>query len=73
MGKEKEENPEEKTKAIGSSLVGEKGQIVIPKSIREMFGINPGDRIILLADKSRGIALVKEDAMIDLATGGKEK
>ena len=62
-----------KGKFLSLVKVGEKGQIVIPKMIREMFGIHPGDRIILLADKSRGIALVKEDAMIDLATGGKEK
>ena len=37
--------------------VGEKGQIVIPKEAREMFGIRPGDTLLLLADRQRGIAI----------------
>ena len=37
--------------------VGEKGQIVIPKEVRAMFGLEPGDSLILLADRERGIAL----------------
>lgn len=40
-----------------SATVGEKGQIVIPKQARELFNINPGDTIILLADIKRGIAI----------------
>ena len=38
--------------------VGPKGQIVIPAEVREMFGIEPGDQLLLMADKKRGIALV---------------
>ena len=30
---------------------------MIPKEAREMFGIEPGDMLVLLADKKRGIAL----------------
>lgn len=37
--------------------VGTKGQIVIPKDVREMFNIHPGDELLLLADDMRGIAL----------------
>ncbi|HML49459.1 MAG TPA: AbrB/MazE/SpoVT family DNA-binding domain-containing protein, partial [Clostridia bacterium] len=37
--------------------VGPKGQIVIPKEVRDMFGIQPGDSLLLLADSQRGIAL----------------
>lgn len=37
--------------------VGEKGQIVIPKQARELFGIKPGDSLIVLADEKRGIAI----------------
>ena len=36
--------------------VGPKGQIVIPKEIRDMFGIAPGDQLVIMADKERGIA-----------------
>ncbi len=42
---------------IGSVKVGPKGQIVIPKEVREMFGIEPGDALVLLAHPKRGIAL----------------
>jgi AbrB family looped-hinge helix DNA binding protein len=41
--------------------VGEKGQIVIPKGARELFGIDPGDTLLLLADVERGIAIVRPD------------
>ena len=37
--------------------VGPKGQIVIPAEAREMFGIAPGDSLLLLADREQGIAL----------------
>lgn len=37
--------------------IGEKGQFVIPKEAREMFDINPGDTLIILADIKRGIAI----------------
>ena len=42
---------------MSSVRVGPKGQIVIPKEAREFFGIEPGDLLVLLADKKRGIAL----------------
>ena len=44
----------ERNKYIGICKVGEKGQIVIPKEIRNMFNINPGDSIIVLSDKEKG-------------------
>ena len=56
-----------KDKFVGISKVGEKGQIVIPKEARDMFDIRPGDSIIVLCDKSRGIALLKADAIDDLS------
>lgn len=58
----------EKDKYVGISRVGEKGQIVIPKEARDMFGINPGDSIVVLCDKSKGIALVKSDIIEDLTS-----
>ena len=40
-----------------TATVGEKGQIVIPKQARELFGIKPGDTLLLLGDVNRGIAI----------------
>ena len=57
-----------KDKYIAISKVGEKGQIVIPKEARDMFNINPGDSIIVLCDKKKGIALVKSDVIEDIST-----
>lgn len=54
-------------KCIGIATVGTKGQIVIPQNVREMFGINPGDTVIVLADKKRGIALMKSEFIEDIA------
>ena len=54
-------------KFMSSVKVGEKGQIVIPKEVREMFNIPPGDMLLLLADKERGIAIVDNDGLLDMA------
>lgn len=45
---------------FGIAKVGERGQIVIPKKAREVFGIKTGNRLIVLGDtKQGGIALAK--------------
>ena len=54
-------------KFIGIAKVGEKGQIVIPKEARAMFGIKHGDSIIVLCDKEKGMALLKADAIEDIS------
>ena len=46
--------------------VGAKGQIVIPKEARDLFGIEPGDAIILLADEKRGIAIPPKDSFFSM-------
>ena len=61
-----EKNKTDKNKFVGICNVGEKGQIVIPKEIRTMFDINPGDSIIVLCDKEKGIALLKADVIDNL-------
>ena len=48
---------------MASVRLGPKGQIVIPKGARELFGIQPGDQLLLMADKKRGIALVSEASL----------
>jgi AbrB family looped-hinge helix DNA binding protein len=47
--------------------VGEKGQFVIPKQAREIFGIKPGDNLILLGDEKRGIAIPPKNSFVELA------
>ena len=68
-----------KDKLAASAKVGEKGQIVIPKEMRDMFHIQPGDTIILLADEKRGIAIPPKsmfntfiEKVHDLMEGGED-
>lgn len=49
---------------FGTVKIGEKGQILIPKEAREVFGLKPGDKLLMLGDEKRGIALIKMDDAI---------
>ena len=53
MGKEK---PVE-GKFVTSVKVGPRGQIIVPKEVRHMFNIQPGDMLLMLADVEQGIAI----------------
>ena len=46
-----------------SVRLGPKGQIVIPKEVREMFGLDVGDQLVLLADRKKGVALQTTDKL----------
>ena len=52
-----------KDKYVGISKVGEKWQIVIPKEARDMFDIKPGDSVVVLCDKKKGMAIVKANVL----------
>ena len=57
---------------FGVVKVGDKGQIVIPKDARKIYGLQPGDTLMLLGDQ-KGLALLKTDifqGIIDLAMEG---
>ena len=57
---------------FGVVKVGDKGQIVIPKDARKVYGIEPGDALVLLGDQ-KGMALLKTEifqAVIDQAMEG---
>lgn len=54
-----------KGKYAWSVTVGTKGQIVLPKEAREVFNIQPGDTLVLLADTKRGIAIPPK-SMLDM-------
>ncbi len=56
-----------KGKGAWSVTVGEKGQIVIPRAAREMFGIQPGDTLLLLGDERRGLAIPPQNMLSALA------
>lgn len=57
----------EATHFMATVKVGPKGQIVIPKEIRDMFQIEPGDNLLIMADSKKGIALNKQSIMEDIA------
>ena len=44
---------------------GEKGQFVIPKEAREIFGLHPGDEILVLGDAKKGIAILPKSKQQD--------
>ncbi len=50
----------------GSATVGERGQIVIPVEVRNRFGIEPGDKLLVLApeDTEHGWAIMLMDSSV---------
>ena len=57
---------------FGVVKVGDKGQVVIPKDARKVYGIEPGDTLMLLGDQ-KGMALLKTEIfqnIIDQAMEG---
>ncbi len=44
-------------KFMATVTIGAKGQIVIPKQVRDMFGLKEGDALLLAADKGQGLML----------------
>lgn len=54
-------------KYVWTTKMTSKGQIVIPKQAREVFGLKEGDTPILLGDVERGIAIAKYDDYLKFA------
>ena len=46
---------------FGTAKINDRGQVVIPKKARELFGINSGDALVVLGDEAEGIAIIKAD------------
>lgn len=65
----------EEGRFIVSVKVGAKGQITIPVEAREMFDIREGDTIMVMGDRTRGLALVKDTKFYELMGdfGGSDK
>lgn len=65
-------------KFIWTTKINDKGQIVIPKEAREVFGYKSGDVLLLFGDTDRGIAIGKAadyvkfaEAILNTADGAK--
>lgn len=54
-------------RVLGTAKVGDRGQIVIPKEARDMFGIRPGDTLLILGETEAGLIISRPEALNDLA------
>ena len=53
----------------GSTTVGERGQIVLPAKLREVMGINAGDKLLVLSAGPPGkeaIMIMRSDVLDDM-------
>lgn len=55
-------------RVFGTAKVGDRGQIVIPKEARELFGIRPGDTLLILGEAETGLIVSRPEVLNDLAT-----
>ncbi len=61
LGKHKQQ------RVFGTAKVGDRGQIVIPKEARELFGIKPGDTQLILGETDTGLIVSRPEVLNDLA------
>jgi AbrB family looped-hinge helix DNA binding protein len=54
-------------RVFGTAKVGDRGQIVIPKEARELFGIKPGDTLLILGDTEMGLIVSRPEVLNNLA------
>ncbi|MDR2895097.1 MAG: AbrB/MazE/SpoVT family DNA-binding domain-containing protein [Propionibacteriaceae bacterium] len=55
-------------KVYGAATVGERGQIALPADARRDMGINPGDKLMVFANKLNGsLVLMKADVVENFA------
>lgn len=57
---------------FGTVKIGEKGQICIPKSAREVFGLKPGSSLLVVGDRKTGIALITDAAITEMLSKATE-
>ena len=58
------QNPQ---RVVGTAKVGDRGQIVIPKEARELFGIRPGDTLLILGEAETGLIVSRPEVLNNLA------
>jgi len=54
-------------RVFGTAKVGDRGQIVIPKEARELFGIKPGDTLLILGESDTGLIVSRPEVLNNLA------
>lgn len=54
-------------RVFGTAKVGDRGQIVIPKEARELFGIQPGDTLLILGETDVGLIVSRPEDLNALA------
>jgi AbrB family looped-hinge helix DNA binding protein len=59
------DKPPERRRFYGSITVSNRGQIVIPAEARRDFGIEVGDKLLVLGNLDEGLAIVKASAFLE--------
>lgn len=54
-------------RVFGTAKVGDRGQIVIPKEARELFGIKPGDTLLIVGEADTGLIVSRPEVLNGLA------
>lgn len=54
---------------FGTAVLEEDGRVALPLKARQVFGLCPGDRLMVLGDEGQGIALVRETDLLQLLNG----
>ena len=55
-----------KMRFCGTAIVGTKGQIVIPKDVRDKLGLQPGTGVTIVVKDERAVALIRNDDLLNL-------
>ena len=55
-------------RVFGTAKVGDRGQIVIPKEARELFGIQPCDTLLIVGEEDTGLIVSRPEVLSNLAT-----
>jgi len=59
------DKPSERRRFYGSITVSNRGQVVIPAEARRDFGIEVGDKLLVLGKLDEGLAIVKASAFLE--------
>lgn len=55
-----------KIKLCGTAAIGTKGQIVIPKDVRDLLGLQPGTGVTILVKDDKFVGLIRNDNLLNL-------